>query len=116
MTSFQSNITKRRDELGMTVEDVMVAMNAKGFPVAYATVAGWFNGSRGRRWKVDELLALMDVLRTEVEVMKAGEAELVEEPVPAATAREMRGLTSTQQQAVLAMVRSMREGAKGTRK
>lgn len=111
MKSFQSNLTKRRDELGMTVEDVVAAMNAKGFPVAYQTVAGWFNGSRGRRWKVDELLALMDVLRTELEVMKSGEAELVEEPVPAATAREMRGLTAAQQQAILTMVRSMRGSA-----
>ena len=111
MTSFQSNLTKRRDELGMTVDAVVSAMNAKGFPVAYQTVAGWFNGNRGRRWKVDELLALMDVLRTELGVMKAGEAELVEEPVPAATAREMRGLTAVQQQAILAMVKSMRGSA-----
>lgn len=107
MTSFQSNLTRRRDELNMTVESVMAEMNSRGFPVKYSTVAGWFNGTRGARWKVDELLALVDILKTDVESMKAGEAELVEEPVPAATARAMRQLTPEQQQAVLAMVRSM---------
>lgn len=107
MTSFQSNLTKRRDELGKSVEDVMAEMNGRGFPVAYSTVAGWFNGSRGERWKVDELRALLDVLQTDLETMGSGEAELVEEPVPAATAREMRRLTPEQQQAILAMVRSM---------
>lgn len=110
MTSFQSNLNKRRDELDMSVEDVMAELNSRGFSVKYSTVAGWFNGTKGSRWKVDELLALVDILKTDVETMKAGEAELVEEPVPAATAREMRRLTAAQQQAVLAMVRSMRDG------
>lgn len=108
MTSFQSNLTKRRDELNMTVESVMAELNSRGFSVKYSTVAGWFNGTRGARWKVDELRALLEILQTDLDAMEAGEAELVEEPVPAATAREMRRLTPEQQQAVLAMVRSMR--------
>lgn len=107
MTSFQSNLNKRRDDLKKTVDDVTAELNGRGFAVRYSTVAGWFNGSRGERWKVDELRALLDVLQTDLETMGAGEAELVEEPVPAATAREMRNLTAEQQQAILAMVRSM---------
>lgn len=108
MKSFQSNLTKRRDDLGMTVDDVVARLSSRGIMVAYSTVAGWFNGSRGARWKVDELRALLDVLQTDLETMGMGEAELIEEPVPAATAREMRGLTPAQQQVVLAMVRAMR--------
>lgn len=111
MKSFQSNLTKRRDELGMTVDDVVAKLCARGIVLAYSTVAGWFNESRGKRWKVDELRALLDVLQTDLETMGAGEAELVEDAVPAATAREMRNLTAEQQQAILAMVRSMRGSA-----
>lgn len=107
MTSFQSNLAKRRDDLKMTVESVMAEMHSRGFSVKYSTVAGWFNGTRGSRWKVKELRALLDILQTDLETMEAGEAELVEEPVPAATAREMRRLPPEQQQAVLAMVKSM---------
>lgn len=91
----------------MTVQDVTAELNRRGIAVAYSTVAGWFNGSRGERWKVDELMALMDVLRTNVQAMQGDEVELVEAPVPAATARAMKDLTPEQQQAVLAMVTSM---------
>jgi hypothetical protein len=56
---------------------------------------------------MNELKMLADVLQTDVESLLDGEVELVEEPIPAATARAMRGLTIEQQQAVLAMVTSM---------
>lgn len=108
MSTFHGNLTKRRDDLGMTVDDVVAELGRRGFVLAYSTVAGWFNENRGKRWKVDELRALLDVLQTDLESMGSGEAELVEEPVPAATAREMRRLSPEQQQAILAMVRSMR--------
>lgn len=108
MSSFHANLTRRRDERKLTVENVTDELNRRGFSVAYSTVAGWFNGSRGTRWKVDELRALLDVLQTDLETMGAGEAELVEEAVPAATAREMRGLSPEQQQAILAMVKTMK--------
>lgn len=92
----------------MSVEDVVAELGRRGHVFAYSTVAGWFNENRGKRWKVDELRALLDVLQTDLEQMGLGEAELVEEPVPAAIARESRRLTPEQQQAILAMVRSMR--------
>ena len=107
MSKFSDNLTAQRDRLEMTVQDVTAELNRRGIAVAYSTVAGWFNGSRGERWKVDELMALMDVLRTNVQAMQGDEVELVEAPVPAATARAMKDLTPEQQQAVLAMVTSM---------
>lgn len=107
MSKFSDNLTAQRDKLGMSVQVVTAELNRRGMAVAYSTVAGWFNGSRGERWKVDELIALMDVLRTNVQAMQGDEVELVEAPVPAATARAMKDLTPEQQQAVLAMVTSM---------
>lgn len=108
MSKISDNLTARRDKLGMTVDEVVAALSARGITRAYSTVAGWFNGSRGSRWDMDELKALLDVLQTDLDAMTNGEVELVEEKVPAATAREMRGLSEEQQQVVLAMVRAMK--------
>jgi hypothetical protein len=108
MSKFLDNLNAQRDRLGLTVSDVSAELNRRGIPVAYQTVVAWFNGNRGARWKVEELKALLDVLQTDLQAMSEGEAELVEDPVPAATAKEMKGLTAEQQQAILAMVRSMR--------
>ena len=106
MSRFTDNLTARMKHLGMEVKDVHAEMLLRGFTVEYSTVAGWLNGSRGGRWKVDELQGLLDVLQTDLAAM-AGHAELVEAPVPAITAREMQKLTPEQQQAVLAMVKAM---------
>lgn len=106
MSRFTDNLTARMRALGMNTQDVTAALNQRGINVAYSTVAGWLNGSRGERWAVKELQGVLDVLQTDLAAM-AGEAELVEAPVPAMTAREMQKLTPEQQQAVLAMVKSM---------
>lgn len=108
MSKISDNLTARRDRLGMTVDDVVASLGTRGIVRAYSTVAGWFNGSRGSRWDMEELKALLDVLQTDLDSMTKGEVELVEEKVPAATAREMRGLSDEQQQLVLAMVRSLK--------
>lgn len=108
MSKFLNNLNAQRDRLQLTVAEVAAELNRRGIPVAYQTVVGWFNGNRGARWKVEELKALLDILQTDLQAMSEGEAELVEDPVPAATAKEMKGLTAEQQQAILAMVRSMR--------
>jgi hypothetical protein len=108
MSKFLDNLNAQRDRLQLTVAEVSAELNRRGIPVAYQTVVGWFNGNRGARWKVEELKALLDILQTDLQTMSEGEAELVEDPVPAATAKEMKGLTAEQQQAILAMVRSMR--------
>ena len=107
MSQFKRNLRARREYLDLTYEQIMDALHARGLSIAYPTVAGWFNDNRGLRWKVDELMALLEILGTDLETM-AGSAELVEEPLAAATAREMRELPDIQQQAVLAMVKAMK--------
>lgn len=109
MSLFLDNITSQLGKLGLDVKGVTAELNRRGFDVAYSTVAGWFNGNRGTRWKVDELYALLDVLQTDLGTMTGGEAELVEEPVPAAIAREARSLSPAMQQAILVMIRSSKE-------
>ena len=65
MSKFSDNLTAQRDRLGMSVQAVTAELNRRGMAVAYSTVAGWFNGSRGERWKVDELMALCDRLEAQ---------------------------------------------------
>lgn len=108
MSQFVANLNAQRDSLGLDVKDVAAEMNRRGFTVAYPTVAGWFNGNRGKRWDVDELAALLDILRTDIQSMAGNEAVLVEKKVPALAALEMEQLPEAQQQAILAMIRSMR--------
>lgn len=106
MSRFTDNLTARMKFLGMEVQDVHAELRLRGFKVKYSTVAGWLNGSRGGRWKVDELQGLLDVLQTDLDAM-AGHAELVEAPVAAVTAREMQKLTPAQQESILALVKTM---------
>lgn len=94
----------------MEVTDVHAEFNRRGIDVAYSTVAGWFNGSRGERWKVNELKALLDVLQTDLDSMTAGEAVLVQNPVRVAIQEELEKLSDAEQQAYLALLRSRREG------
>src|SRR5690606_40314547 len=54
---FTDNLSARREQLGLTVPQVHQELNRRGIDVAFSTVAGWFNGSRGGRWKVEELQA-----------------------------------------------------------
>ena len=107
MSKVSDNLNARRDKLGLRVDDVVAELARRGIDRAYSTVAGWFNGSRGSRWNMDELRALLDVLQTDLDSITEGQVELVEQKLPAATAREMAGLSEEQQQAVLAMVRAM---------
>lgn len=115
MSKISANLTARRDALGLKNDDVLAELSRRGIERAYSTVASWFNGTRGSRWDMDELKALLDILQTDLDSITEGQVELVEEKLPAATAREMRGLTEEQQQAVLAMVRVMRGGTGPTR-
>lgn len=110
LSQFKINLNARRDELGLEVKDVAAEMTRRGFDLAYSTVAGWFNSNRGKRWDVKELEALLDVLKTDLKSMAGDGAELVEAKIPALTARAMSDLSESQQQAILAMVRSMKGG------
>lgn len=107
MSQFIANLNARRESLGMEVKEVHAELNRRGIDVAYQTVAAWFNGNRGERWKVNELKALLDILQTDLKAMAGDEAELVDEPVQAQIVKEVRGLSAAQQQAVLAMVKAM---------
>ncbi len=108
LSRFALNLNARRESLGLEVKDAAAELNRRGFDLAYSSVAGWFNGNRGERWKVKELRALLDILQTDLDAMAGDEASLIEEPVPASIGRESRALTEAQQQAILAMIRSMR--------
>lgn len=107
LSQFVLNLNARRESLGFEVKDVAAELNRRGFDLAYTTVAGWFNGNRGERWKVKELRALLDILQTDLDSMAGDQAALIEEPIPASIGKEARRLTEVQQQAILAMIRSM---------
>ncbi|NID14349.1 hypothetical protein [Luteibacter yeojuensis] len=108
MSKISDNLTARRDALGYTNEDVVAELAKRGIDRAYSTVTSWFNGIRGSRWNMEELKALLDVLQTDLDTITQGEVEVIEDKVPALTAREMTNLSDEQQQLVLAMVRSMK--------
>lgn len=110
MTQLSDNLTVRRESLGLTVPEVHAALNRRGFPVAFSTVAGWFNGSRGVR-KMDHLKALCGVLLTDLNTLAGDEIEVAEGPVDATIVRELRQLPPTQREAVLALIRTMRGAA-----
>lgn len=105
MSQFSSNLKKQRDTLGLTIEEVTAEMNRRGIEVVYSTVAGWFNGSRGKRWNVDELIALLDILKTDLETMTGREVEVVEgSPAKVELARRMNEMPENQVQALLALL------------
>ena len=92
----------------MEVTAVHANLNRAGIDVAYSTVAGWFNGSRGVR-NVKHLRALCAILETDLNALLGGdEIEIVEGEVRVIAAREMKRLTDAQQEAVLAIIRSMK--------
>lgn len=108
MSRLSDNLTTRRESLGMDVTEVHTALVRAGFDVAYSTVAGWFNGSRGVR-SVKHLRGLCDILQTDLNALMSGdEIEIVEGEVRVIAAREMKQLTDAQQEAVLAIIRSMK--------
>lgn len=108
MTQISDNLTARREALGLEVTDVHAEMNRRGFDVAYSTVAGWFNGNRGVR-NMEHLRALCAILQTDLNSLTGSDVEVVEDAVGVTIAREMADLSATQREAVLAIVRSMKE-------
>lgn len=109
MSQLSANLTARRIALGLNVPQVHAALNERGIDVAFSTVAGWFNGNRGVR-NMEHLKALCSILQTDINAMTGGEIEVVEDVVGISVAREMQELTPTQQEAVLALIRSMKGG------
>lgn len=107
MSQLSDNLTTRREQLGLSVPQVHAALNERGFDVAFSTVAGWFNGSRGVR-KMEHLKALCAILQTDLNSLTGDEIEVAEGPIDATVVRELRELTATQREAVLAVIRTMR--------
>lgn len=91
----------------MEVKDVHAALDRLGVGVAYSTVAGWFNGSRGVR-DMQHLRALCDVLQTDMNTLTSGSIAVVEGKVPVQIQRELEGMTPEAQELVLAVIRNMR--------
>lgn len=108
VSKLTDNLDARRVHLGLEVKDVAAELNRRGVSAAYTTVAGWFNGSRGERWKVDELRALLDVLQTDLNTITAGDVAMIEGPVRVAIARATADLSPQQQEILLALIRSMK--------
>ena len=108
LSKLTDNLNARRESLGLDVKDVAAELNRRGVQTAYSTVAGWFNGSRGERWKVDELRALLDVLQTDLNTITGGDIAMIEGPVRVAIAQETATLSAQQQELVLALIRSMK--------
>lgn len=107
LSRFALNLNARREALGLEVKDVAAELNRRGLGVAYSTVAAWFNGNRGERWKVKELKALLDILQTDLDSMSSDGFEVIDEPLIAKAARTLSTLSAEQQQAVLAIIESM---------
>lgn len=107
MSRLSTNLNARRKELGLTVVQVHQALNRRGIDVAFSTVAGWFNGNRGVK-SMEHLKALCAVLQTDMNSLTSDDVEVAEGPMEATIAREVRDLPAVQQEAVLALIRSMR--------
>ena len=111
MSHLSVNLTARRESLGLSVPGVHARMNRAGFPVAFSTVAGWFNGSRGVR-SMKHLKALCAILETDLDTMTGDDIEVAEGPVNTTVVRELAKLSPTQREAVLALIRTMAEASK----
>ena len=109
MSLLSDNLTARRIDRGLSGPQVHQELNRRGFPVAFTTVAGWFNGRRGVR-KMEHLKALCAVLQTDLNTLTGDEIEVAEGPVPASIVRELADLSPVQKEAVLATIRAMKGG------
>jgi transcriptional regulator with XRE-family HTH domain len=111
MSDFTDRIDSRRKELDLSLADVVSLLQLHGVDVAYQTVASWFNGERGDRWKPSELLILLGLLQTDLAAMAGnGLSELpdLSSPIYNATSRELASLTELQQVALLSLIKSFR--------
>lgn len=105
LSQFARNLTSRRESLGLEVKDVAAELNRRGFDLAYPTVAGWFNGSRGVRWKVDELNALLEILETDLKAITKDDIAVVDDSkAKVQLARLIRDIPDVQAEALLALL------------
>jgi len=105
------NLTTQRERLGLSVPQVHEALSLLGVSVAFSTVAGWFNGSRGVR-DMEHLKALCKVLETDMNTLTGSSIVVVEGKIPVQVQKELEGMTPEAQELVLALIRNMK-GRKG---
>lgn len=111
MDTFTARLNARRQELGLSVQDITSALQIQGISVAYPTVAAWFNGGRGERWEPATLHAVLSLLQTDLTAMLGASAPTAPDfsiPILAATSRELASLPEHQQVAVLSLIKSFR--------
>jgi len=111
MSILATNLTSRRVDLKLSVQDVTDALNRRGIDVAYSTVAAWFNGGRRPR-EMDHLKALCEELKTSISEMAGEDPAFAQNTFEAQLLEEARILAPMQQQAVLALIASMGRGRK----
>lgn len=109
MSQLSRNLNALRKARGLTVEQVQDALARKGIPVAYSTVAGWFNGNRGVG-SMEHLKALAAILETDMNGLTGDEAEVTEGPLETMVIRDLRALSPEQKEAVLGVIRTMKGG------
>ena len=112
MDTFTARLNARRQELGLTVQDVVSALQLQGVSAAYQTVAAWFNGGRGERWEPATLHAVLSLLQTDLAAMLGASAPSPPDfasPILTATSRELASLPEHQQVAILSLIKSFRQ-------
>jgi transcriptional regulator with XRE-family HTH domain len=108
MTQLSSNLTARRESLGLSVPQVHAELNRRGYPVAFSTVAGWFNGSKKGIRKMEHLKALCVILQADMDSLTSDEIEVSVGPLHASVARELKEFSPVQLEILRALIRDMK--------
>ena len=111
MTEFTERLNNRRKELGLSVQDVVAALQLQGVDLTYQAVAAWFNGGRGERWSPEVLHIVLELLQTDLPTTvgnKPTAAPDFSSPIYNAVARELASLSPQQQAALLSLIKSFR--------
>lgn len=111
MSEFTDRLDARRKELGLSLRDLTSLLQLRGVDVSYETVAFWFRGKRGDRWRPDELVTLLALLQTDLKTMVTGADTTPPDmsgPIYNPVAREVALLPEEQQTALLAFIKSFR--------
>ena len=111
MSEFTDRLDARRKELGLSLRDLTSLLQLRGVDVSYETVAFWFRGKRGDRWRPDELVPLLALLQADLKTMVTGADTTPPDlsgPIYNPVAREVALLPEEQQTALLAFIKSFR--------
>lgn len=108
MNELAANLDGRRKELGLDVRDVWAELNRRGVDVEYTTVAGWFNGSRGKRWIVEELFEVLDILKMSLREA-VGKGEFIDNAEELEIYATLRKMPAADKQLWLAMGHALTE-------